>query len=395
MLFHLPRDCRHASSLDPPRDPWLLDLLLAQAEALAELNGWPERTRQQVKRGLRMLAASHDPGEPITSSTVSAMSSHGVPALRVLEVLTAVGHGVVIDDRPDSLAAWIDQSFSTLPPRIRAELQVWIDVLREGTARRRPHPRITVFTLLAAARPFLLDCATRYTTLREVTREDVISWLDGRKRRANDAHALRDLFTVLKTQRLVFTNPTRRIHAAGLNPTTPTPLSPQALLDLGRAAQTDPVLQVVLALIGVRALHPHQVRHLQLEQVDLPNRRLDIAGAHRSLDPFTTEAISAYLAYRHDRWPDTGNPHLLLTRRTAHERGPVSQFWLAGRLRGLPATLRQLREDRILDEALATGGDPLHLAVMFGLTAKPALRYAQTVHPGLAELHHGDEPTAP
>lgn len=393
-LFDLPRDCRHASSLDPPRDPRFLALLLGHADELSERDGWPAYTLAQVRRGLRMLAGSHNPGEPIRASTVTAMSPHGIPAARVLDVLTAAG-GMVVDDLPDSLDEWVDEAFRDLPPRIRSELQTWIDVLREGTARRQPHPRTTVQTLLTAVRPFLADSATRYTTLREVTYDDVTGWLDGRRQRANDAHALRDLFTVLKTQRLVFTNPTHHVHAAGLTPTTPTPLNPQALHTLGQAARTDPALQAVLALTGVRALHPHQVRHLKLDEIDLPNRRLTVAGTRAPLDPFTTESIATYLRYRHDRWPQTANPHLLLTRRTAHERGPVSASWLQARLHDLPATLRQLREDRILEEARATGGDPLHLAAMFGLTAKPALRYAQTLHPGIADHHHDHGPGRP
>jgi hypothetical protein len=88
------------------------------------------------------------------------------------------------------------------------------------------------------------------------------------------------------------------------------------------------------------------------------------------------------LNYIRDRWPHATKPHLLITRRTAHEQNPVSEYGLSSRLRGLPVTLRGLREDRILDEARICGGDPLHLATMFGLTARPALRYAQTVLPG-------------
>jgi len=65
LLCDPPRDCRHASSLDPPRDPMFLDLALRHAGLLAEHQGWPPRTLQQVQRGLRMLASSHDPGEPI------------------------------------------------------------------------------------------------------------------------------------------------------------------------------------------------------------------------------------------------------------------------------------------------------------------------------------------
>jgi hypothetical protein len=59
------------------------------------------------------------------------------------------------------------------------------------------------------------------------------------------------------------------------------------------------------------------------------------------------------------------------TRRTAHERGPVSAYWLARLFDGLPATAARLREDRIREEVRAANGDLLHIAAMFGLTAKP------------------------
>ena len=36
-------NCRHPSSLDPPRDPMFLDLALRHAELLAEHKGWPPR----------------------------------------------------------------------------------------------------------------------------------------------------------------------------------------------------------------------------------------------------------------------------------------------------------------------------------------------------------------
>ncbi|GAA2350170.1 hypothetical protein GCM10010170_039550 [Dactylosporangium salmoneum] len=382
ILVDAPRDCRHASSLDPPRDPGFLQLVLRQADVLAEHNGWPPRTLQQVRRGLRMIASCHEPGEPVKASTVTAMSPHGVPGLRVLEVLFAASDDLVVDDRTDSLTVWIDAKFASLPPRIRDELDAWITVLRHGTPRRRARPRITTFTLLAAAHPFLTEITDRYTTLREVTRQDVLDWLDDRKHRASDAHALRDLFGVLKAQRLVFANPLARIHVGSANPSTPAALTGEALHAIGDAAKNDPTLQTVVALIGVHALRPHQVRDLTLDQIDLPNQRINLGTARRRLDAYTTAALAAYLHYRHQRWPDTGNQHLLLTRRTAHERGPVSAYWLTSLFDGLSATAAQLREDRILEEARAANGDPLHIAVMFGLSAKPALRYAKTVWPG-------------
>lgn len=394
LLFDPARDCRRASSLVPPRDSQLLGLLLRHADTLAERSGWSDRTLTRVRRGLRMLAGSHDPGEPVKASTVTAMGPD-VPGVRVLEVLATAGDGLLLDDRPDSLGVWIDEKFRDLPPQMRDELQAWIDVLRTGTPRQRARPRATVFTLLAAARPFLLECAGRYSTLRQVTRDDVTGWLDGRKRQANDASALRSLFRVLKAQRLVFANPTHRVRAGSPSTSTPSGLSSQALLRLGEAAERDPELRVVLALIGVHAIRPHEVRRLLLDQIDLPNRRLDVDGTHRFLDPFTAEALTEYVDYRHCRWTHTSNPHLLVNQRTSHEQCPVSNRWLDRLLRDLPATLRQLRTDRILEEARATGGDPLHLATMFGLTGRHALRYARTIHLDDAAPQNDPNPPAP
>jgi hypothetical protein len=45
-------------------------------------------------------------------------------------------------------------------------------------------------------------------------------------------------------------------------------------------------------------------------------------------------------------------------------------------MRGLAATIERLRIDRQLEEALATGGDPLHIAAVFGVSEGTAIRYA-------------------
>ena len=62
-----------------------------------------------------------------------------------------------------------------------------------------------------------------------------------------------------------------------------------------------------------------------------------------------------------------------------HAGSLVTAYWFNSLFRGLLATAAQRREDRILDEARATGGDPLRVAAMFRLTARPAIRYAKTV----------------
>ena len=125
----------------------------------------------------------------------------------------------------------------------------------------------------------------------------------------------------------MFTNPTDRVRVVKPNQTTPGRLTPETLQLIGRAAAQDPALLVVLALVGVHALGPRQVRLLTLEQLDLPNARLDIGGATRTMDPFTTDAIGQYLAYRHNRWPRTGNPHLLVTRRAPFSWAPSLPGW--------------------------------------------------------------------
>ena len=76
------------------------------------------------------------------------------------------------------------------------------------------------------------------------------------------------------------------------------------------------------------------------------------------------------------------------------EIGPVSKVWATEAFRGLTATLERLRVDRQLGEALVHGPDPLHLATVFGVSEKTAIRYAAAArqllttsieqsHPGL------------
>jgi hypothetical protein len=45
----------------------------------------------------------------------------------------------------------------------------------------------------------------------------------------------------------------------------------------------------------------------------------------------------------------------------------------------------RLRQDRILEEVLANGAQPLHLAHVFSLSAKVSLRCTSAVSPSVAE----------
>jgi len=118
------------------------------------------------------------------------------------------------------------------------------------------------------------------------------------------------------------------------------------------------------------------IRALRLDDVDLGNRRLVIAGRIRPLDDLTRQILLGWLDHRRTRWPNTANPHVIVNQQTALETGPVSNVWLTKALRGQAATLERLRVDRQLEEALTHGPDPLHLAAVFGVDQKTAIRYA-------------------
>ncbi|SEH01752.1 hypothetical protein SAMN05444920_1221, partial [Nonomuraea solani] len=99
-----------------------------------------------------------------------------------------------------------------------------------------------------------------------------------------------------------------------------------------------------------------------------------------------------WLDYRRTRWPNTANPHLLINQLSALGTGPVSKIYFAKKLRGQAATLERLRVDRQLEEALTHGPDPLHLAAVFGLDPKTAIRYAENARVLLATAAEEQDP---
>ena len=91
-------------------------------------------------------------------------------------------------------------------------------------------------------------------------------------------------------------------------------------------------------------------------------------GAGRTLLPMTAEQIRAVEQA-------AANRHVLVSRIGALGTGPVSADYLdKHQLHGI--SLEQIRRDRILAEALATGADPLHLALVFNIDHTNAMAYA-------------------
>ncbi|MDQ0772974.1 hypothetical protein QF026_001440 [Streptomyces aurantiacus] len=97
-----------------------------------------------------------------------------------------------------------------------------------------------------------------------------------------------------------------------------------------------------------------------------------------------------WLEHWRERWPNTADLHLLIINQTATGTGRASNRWVRGSLRGQGATLERLRVDRQLEEAMVQGPDPLHLAEVFGLHEKTAMRYADSARALLEQAAEAD-----
>ena len=359
----------------PPDNPWLA-YGLHVAHTTAEARGFEPAKRGALQRVLVMLLAGHRSGELIrTSDFHDVVRRHGASVDHTIEVLQTMG--VLVDDRPPIFDTWLAGKLDGLAPAIQAETQRWARILHDGGTRTQPRNEQTVRIYLVAVRPVLLEWSTRYHHLREVTRDDVVAYLDtllGQPRSTTHV-ALRSLFGWAQTAGVIFRNPTSRIRVGSPAEQLWQPLTPAEIAPTIEAATT-PHARVCVALAAVHAARHGELRSLQLDDVDLPNRRLTVNGRSRPLEDLTYRLLGEWLDYRSGRWPNTANPHLLISRESAVNLGPVSAPWVGRRLRGLPATLERLRIDRQLEEALTHGADPLHLAVVFDLDETTAIRYA-------------------
>ena len=140
-------------------------------------------------------------------------------------------------------------------------------------------------------------------------------------------------------------------------------------------AAVTPAQRLAIALAAVHAARPKAIRELTLDDIDLPSRRITLAGHRQRLGELTRHALLAWLGYRYATWPDTANRHVLVSRISALGTRPVSPDYLdKHQLHGI--SLEQIRRDRILQEALASGADPVHLALVFNIDHTNAMAYA-------------------
>ncbi|WP_280255004.1 hypothetical protein [Nocardia wallacei] len=395
LLTDLPRTYRPGSvdlrSVTAPENPWLA-WALHLAHTLADNHGFDPMVRRALNRNLIMLLATHADGDLVRVSQFHRLIRRrgGGALVHVIDILSDME--VLADDRPQVFDTWLDAKLDGLAPPMAAHVRAWAYVLRDGGPRRNPRHPYTATAYVRLARPALLAWSQGYDDLREVTRDDVLAHLNelaGVARRDVLA-ALRSLFGWAKREAVIFRNPCARIRLSHPPPKIWQPLT-TAEIDAATAVADTPQAKLCVVLAAVHAARPNHIRALLLDDIDLGNRRLTIAGRARPLDELTYQVLRRWLDHRRARWPRTANRHLLISKETALRTGPVSATFLRN-LRGLAATLERLRVDRQLDEALASGGDPLHLAAVFGMETSTAIRWATNARQLLDDTHAAAPP---
>lgn len=380
LLFDAPRNLTGGrGSVGPPRDPELAAWLDACTTSIAATNDWDWRLTTKVRAGIRILLALQDtPGAAIARSELDVLPRFFAPKRQTAAVLDAAG--MLDDDRIPTIERKFNQEVTGLPPAMKTELREWFDVMRNGSTtspRRRPRSDTTIAIYLRAVLPTARRWAEDgHHSLREITRTHILAALHTEPtRRRIIGQAMRSVFGILKARKLVFANPAVRLaHAAGDQAMPP----PAVDLDAIRTAlnSPDPVRAAVVALTAYHALGSHHIRNLQL--TDIRDRRLHVDGRTVPLAEPARRRVAAWLDHRAHRWPNSTNPHLFIHFRTAGRDEPVGIRWVFTTI-ALPGSAQALRGDRILHEALATGGDARRLCDLFGLSIAQASRYIDAI----------------
>lgn len=381
------------SSVGPPRDPILYAALEQVLADHARELGWRGDRTKQVRAGIRILLGLQDtPGAPIkTSEQKVLVQISGMTQSLVRDVLDKVG--ILEDDSTPSIEGWFEHKVEGLPEQMRKELRIWFDIMRHGSTtppRRRPRTSSTINTYLNYALPALQAWALAgHDSLREITTEDVAATLPASgPARSWMARSLKAIFVVLKSRKIVFTNPLARTRSWHLDRPLPLPS------DLGPTRDAlnspAPARAAIAALAAFCGLTTNQLRCLQL--TDIRDGKLHLDGRAIPLAEPVRNRIAAWLDYRNQRWPTTTNPHLFVNNQTAFRTTPVGLPW-THRTLDIPGGVRAVRRDRILDEAIATRGDARRLCDLFGIQ-HPSRHPLHPSHraPRPRKVHHEARP---
>lgn len=353
----------------------------------AERFGWSARQRNDVIRSLRLLQTLRDsPTTKIPASDVLQLPRYDGNIVSTIDVLDAAG--LLIEDRPRPIETYFTTKTATLPPVMGKQLEVWLKAMLDGATtapRQRSRDPLTVRVHVRAITPAVTAWAEAgHQSLTEITAAQVRAALPDRgSQRALMERGLRSLFKVLKARKLIFANPMRGMKSTPNNATVPLPMDTDLIRQ--ELNSPNPAIALAVALVAFHALTAKQVSTLLL--TDITDGRLSLDVRSVPLAQPVRERLARWLDYRERRWPNSRNPHLLVHQRSAPRLLAASTNfpWKQASIRP-----QALREDRILAEVHATGGDARRISDLFGLDIGSTNRYLDTLeHPDLnAEGDH-------
>jgi hypothetical protein len=384
-LFHLDPDpdaVRRRAALE--RDSGPLRYCDDVIRDHARVHGWTRKQIADVRRTTRLAyAATDNPTGKIKASDVLKLPAIDpfTNATATIDVLAVAG--LLHDDRATGPERYFTQQTTGLPAGLTAQLRIWFDIMINGSTsppRRRARDPETVILHIRGIIPVLLVwLAAGHETLAEITTKDVLAVLpDHPPRRHLIEQGLRSLFEVLKGRKQVFVDPMRQVPYTNTNNTIPLPLDTATIR--ANLTSNDPPTALAASLLAFHALTSRQLCTLKL--TDIIDGRLTLGTRIFPLATPVLPRLSVWLDHRNTIWPATANPHLFISYKSAHRTTPVNVAYF---LRRLNIGAQQLREDRILDEVNATGGDVRIICELFGLSVGGAMRYTTTIEPQLPQ----------
>ncbi|MEU9662837.1 hypothetical protein [Streptomyces chartreusis] len=341
-------------------------------------------------RTLRVLTAQLGAEAPIRELDVKAIAALGdhYNGRRVVCFLHQRG---ILRPEPmrDAELTRARRAAASLPAPFAEAVDLWIDVLLGQGSRSNPALTSgTIYCYVQNAHPTLKSWAeSGITDLREITKKDVEAAIMGlpSARRHSVHPPLRSLFRALRRERKIFRDPARGV-SLPVAVKLPTPLPSDRVRGILSKVE-DVRSQFIVALVAVHALVHDDLPALLLEDLDRSRGQLRVRRRGRLdhvvyLDELTSELATSWLRERYQRWPRTGNPHLLVSRiSAADEAGPrMSTEVTKTVFERVGISARKLRGDRIYDEARHTA-DPVHLMRLFGLGTTTAMKYITAAHP--------------
>jgi len=173
---------------DWPRLGWYEHLVPAVVR-VGERRGWSQDVQDHVRSTLQCLIATEPSDARIYPPSAVQRLGTGPhhSAARTLELLADLQ--LLAEDRPDPGDIWAGKRLARLPPGIRQDVQPWLDQIRLGDARHRPKAAGTWRGYCTEIMPILLAWAPHHDTLRDITRDDIITALTEPRPQGGDNRA--------------------------------------------------------------------------------------------------------------------------------------------------------------------------------------------------------------